>query len=343
MKKCPNIVCVGGGTGQAAVLRGIKKYPANITAVVTVTDSGRSSGKIRREQGILPPGDIRNCLVSLACSEKILKDLFQYRFRGGDGLDGMSFGNLFIAALTKITGSFDKAVRETSKILAIQGKVLPSTLQDTHICAELDDNKIIEEEFNIRRPNKRPIAKVFLKDKGVKSSPECIDALLKADLIVLGPGSLYTSVICNLLIKDIQLAIKKSKAIKVYICNLMTQPGQTDSYTANKHIEEVVRYLGKDVLDYVIINREIPDKKLLNRYYRDEGATLLQADIKGIRDLKVTPIVRNIVDKAHEKMELWQKQDLLRHDPNKLAKILIKLYRGEIPKKRENKSPGQCP
>ncbi|MGA1841004.1 MAG: gluconeogenesis factor YvcK family protein [bacterium] len=337
MKKCPNIVCVGGGTGQAAVLRGLKKYPVNITAVVTVTDSGRSSGRIRREQGILPPGDIRNCLVSLASSEKILKDLFQYRFRGGDGLDGMSFGNLFIAALTKITGSFDKAVRETSKILAIQGKVLPSTLQDTHICAELDDKTIIEEEFNIRCPNKRPISRVFLKDEGVKSSPECIDALLKADLIVLGPGSLYTSVICNLLIKDIQMAIKKSRAIKVYICNLMTHPGQTDDYTANKHVEEVVRYLGEGVLDYVIINRERPEEKLLKRYYREEGATLLQADINGIKALGITPIVRNIVDKSHDKMELWQKQDLLRHDPHKLAKILIKLYKGEIPKKRVDK------
>jgi len=333
MKKRPNLVCIGGGTGQATVLRGIKKYPAKITAVVTVTDSGRSSGKIRREQGILPPGDIRNCLVSLARSEKLLKDLFQYRFKGGGGLDGMSFGNLFIAALTKIKNGFDKAVKETSKILAIQGKVLPSTLQDTHICAELDDGTIIEEEFNIRKPYKRPIARVFLKDKGVKSPPECIDSILKADLIVLGPGSLYTSVICNLLIKDISKAIKKSKAKKVYICNLMTQPGQSDNYTALRHIEEVVRYLGRGVLDYVILNRGIPEEKLLKRYFEEEGAILISPELEAIKRLGVTPIVRNIIDKEHEKLELWQKQDLLRHDSHKLAKILFQLLNGEIPKK----------
>lgn len=317
-----NIVAIGGGTGLPSVLGGLKGYTKQITAIVTVTDSGRSSGVLRNDLNVLPPGDIRNCLISLSKSDKLMKDLFQYRFSCNGKLEGMSLGNLFIAGLAKVTGSFEQAVKETSRILAIEGRVLPSTLQDTHLCAELVDGRIVEQEFNVREPNKPAIKRVFLKPRDADALPATLRAIEEADLIVLGPGSLYTSVITNLLVKGIADAIKRSRGKKVYVCNIMTQPGQTDGYSLAMHVNAIERYLGEGVLDVVVFNNREPPKDVLKRY-KSEKAELICSDSnlsKGVQAIQA-----DLIDRAHSKGGEWQKADLLRHDSENLAKILIGL------------------
>ncbi len=317
------VVALGGGTGLPCVLQGLKEYTKHLTAIVTVTDSGRSSGVLRNDLNVLPPGDIRNCLISLSNSHELLKQLFQYRFDGGEKLNGMSLGNLLIAGLAKVTGSFEQAVKETSKILAIEGKVLPSTLQDTHLCAELADGKIVEQEFNVRKPGKPPIKRVFLKPGNSPILSEAAKAIEQADLIVLGPGSLFTSVVTNLLVRGMPEAIKRSRAKKVYICNIMTQAGQTDDYPVSRHVEAIERYLGKNVLDAVIVNNSRPSKSVLDSY-KKENAKLIELDKQNLpKGLKV--IEADLIDRKHNVKEEWQKKDLLRHDSKKLAEILIGL------------------
>lgn len=321
--KSLKIVAIGGGTGLPTVLQGMKNLTENLSAIVTVTDSGRSSGKLRKGLGILPPGDIRNCLVALSTQEKFLLDLLNYRFDKGE-LEGHSFGNLFIAVLAQTTGSFEKAVKKASEILRIKGTVLPSTLQNTHICAKFFDGKIICEEFNLRTYGKSRIKRVFLKPSNAKALPEVVKAIEEADLIVLGPGSLYTSVISNLLVKGIPEAIRKSSAKKVYVCNIMTQQGQTDNFTASMHVRVLQQYLGKGALDFILLNSERPSKKVLS-LYRKENAVLVKNDLNKVRKLGVKPIAAKLLEKAPEKKELWQKKYLLRHDSEKLAKALIEL------------------
>ena len=279
------IVCIGGGTGQAQLLLGLKKYPCELTAVVTVTDTGRSSGRIRKEMGVLPPGDIRNCLIALSDSEKLLQDLFQYRFEK-DPLKGHNLGNLFIAALSKVTGSFEKSIQETSKILSIKGKVLPSTLDNTDICALLSGGAVRKGEVAVRGLNKPAIKKVFLRPRNAKPAPETIEAIYNADLIVIGPGSLYPSVITNLLIKGLRDAVIKSQAKKVYLCNIMTQPGQTDGYSVEGHIEAITKYLGRNVLDYVIINKTNPPQKILAAYKKNNAFLLKPPLVKNLKKYK---------------------------------------------------------
>ncbi|MAG22135.1 MAG: hypothetical protein CL943_02415 [Candidatus Diapherotrites archaeon] len=315
----PKVVAIGGGTGLPMVLNSLKDYTKNLTAIVTVTDSGRSSGMLRKDLHILPPGDIRNCLIALSDSEELLLDLFRYRFDNG-GLEGHSFGNLFIAALTKTTGSFEKALKEVSRILAIKGQVLPSTLQDTHICAELEDGTIVEEEFNVRAPDKSPIKRVFLKHK-VKPLEDALKAIEEADLIVLGPGSLFTSIIPNLLVEDLSKAIGKSKAKTVYVANIMTQPGQTDSYSLSMHVFQIEKYLGK-CLDEVLFNNKKPTKELIERYKKDDAFIVENDPEKICKDIKLVPV--DLLEKESNQV-LWQKQYLLRHDPEKLGKALLDL------------------
>jgi len=320
----PRVAAIGGGTGLPIVLTGMKRFTPNLTAIVTVTDSGRSSGRLRNELGILPPGDIRNCLVALSESDKLMNDLFQYRF--GEGiLEGMSFGNLLLAAMAKVTGNFETGLREVSGILKIVGNVLPSTLTDTHICARLKDGSVIEEEFNMRQLNKSaPIEEVFLRDGEVVPSEEALAAIENADLIVLGPGSLFTSVISNLLVPGIPSAIKASSAKKVYISNIVTQPGQTEGFTAADHVNTIERYLGKDVLDAVIVNSYIPPDEVMAAYERD-GAALVLPDDELRSRVKLRIIEENLVEDIHSKRILWEKQDLLRHDPTKLAFLLVRM------------------
>lgn len=312
------VVTIGGGTGLPFVLEGMKKYSHDLTAIVTVTDSGRSSGRLRRDLGVLPPGDIRNCLVALSESEKLLHDLFNYRFDRGT-LNGMNLGNLFIAAMAKITGSFEQALKETSSILAIRGKVLPSTLRDTHICARLQDGTELEEEYNVRRLGKADIQEVYLKPDDAEAFGEAVEEILASDLVVLGPGSLYTSIISNLLVKGIAQAIRRSSAKKVYVCNIVTQPGQTDGFDANRHVGAIERYLGEGVLDSVVLNSMQPPRAIMERYEND-GAQLVRPETYAG---KVKAICEDVMEDLTEKRALWEKQDLIRHDPDKLARVLV--------------------
>jgi uncharacterized cofD-like protein/HAD superfamily hydrolase (TIGR01509 family) len=319
-RRSPHVVALGGGTGLPIVLEGMKAFSRELTAVVAVTDNGRSSGRLRADLGVLPPGDIRNCLVALSGSARLLHDLFQYRFENGS-LEGMSFGNLLIAALTKVTGSFEQAVREVGRVLAIEGRVLPATLADTHLCAELADGTIVTEEVNVREPGKAPIRRVFLRDNGVEAFEEALEAIEDADLIVLGPGSLYSSVVTNLLVPGIAETIRRSRARRVYVCNVMTQPGQTDGYTASVHVATVINHLG-GALDAVIVNRARPAADVLARYAA-EGAELVAID-PPLYDLGPEIVEAELIENGSARPVPWEKQDLLRHDPKKLASLLIR-------------------
>ena len=320
------ILALGGGTGLPIALEGLKTYSENLTAIVTVTDSGRSSGVIREQYGILPPGDVRNCLVALSETEEQEKDLyqlFQYRFNKGS-LNGMSLGNLLMAALTDITGSFDQAIKKASKILTIKGRVLPSTLTSTHICAELKDGSVVEEEFNVRAPQKAPIERVFLKSNDVECPPDAISEIEKADIIVIGPGSLYTSVISNLLVGGIKAALQRTKAVKIYLCNIVTQPGQTDNYTASDHIKAIIKYLGEGILDYVLVNNNFPREEIIEKY-RKEDADIVALD-EDLEKSNVAIEVTDLIENIEQKRVLWEKQDLIRHDPEKLADSICRVY-----------------
>jgi len=326
-KRKPKIVAIGGGTGLPTIMEGLREYTDNLTMIVTVTDSGRSSGMLRDDLNVLPPGDLRNCLISLSNSDKLMKELFQYRFDNGS-LNGHNFGNLFIAALTKITGSFERAIIEAGKILKLKGKVLPSTFDNIHVCAELENGEIIEQENNIIDRNnlevhlRSPIKRIFLKPSA-KANEKALIEIKNADLIVLCPGSLYTSVITNLLVDGMAEAINESKAKKVYVSNIMTQVSQTYNYKLSDHVKKIIKYLdGK--LDYVISNNKMPPKDLLDSY-KKENAQIVENDIFEIDKLGVSLISKNFLDDVNEKKILWEKKDLLRHNPQKIAKELINL------------------
>lgn len=314
MKK---IVLIGGGTGMPSLLRGLKNYDADLTAIVDVTDSGRSSGKLREELGILPPGDIRNCIASLSDSEPIMREILQYRFNSSD-MDGTSLGNLMIAALTDIFGSFERAVEELGKILAIKGKVIPSTLKNVHLCAELEDGETRIKEHNVRQPEKSPIKRVYL-DKKAYANPAAIEAIKQADLVVLGPGSLYTSIISNLLVEGLSEAITKSRAKKVYVCNIMTQSGQTDNFTASEHLNELINYLKADCIDFVILNSgKLPEEQI--KSYKEEKAEQI------IDDLSRKGVIRDdLIERESENQIFWEKKNLLRHNSEKVAKMIMEL------------------
>ena len=319
------VLAIGGGTGLPMVLQGLKAFTRNLAAIVTVTDSGRHSGKLRRDLGMPAPGDARNCLVALSNSEKTgrqLHELFQYRFEDGD-LTGVSFGNLFLAALTKITGSFESALRAASEILAIQGKVIASTLSDCHVCAVLTDGAIVRQEVNVRGLNKAPIEHLFLEPENASATEEALQEIERADTIVIGPGSLYTSVITNLLVRGIARAIRASNARVVYICNIVTQPGQTDGFTAADHVRAVQKYLGDGVLDYVLVNNRLPPKEMLSKY--EASGAQLALTTPDLRELGPQIIEDDLVEDLEQQRVLWEKQDLLRHDPEKLARIIMEL------------------
>lgn len=318
------IVVIGGGTGLPVMLKGLKRFTSNLTAIVTVTDSGRSSGKLRKGLGILPPGDIRNCLVALSDSEELLLDLFNYRFSSECELNGHSFGNLFIAALTKVKGNFLEAIKETSRVLKIKGKVLPSTLANVQVFAELADGSLREGDVAIYEKNKPRIRRVFIKPAGAKPLDEALREIAGADLIVLGPGSLFTSIIPNLLIKGISRAVAGSSAKRVFVCNVMLQPGQTDGFTALEHVREIEKYLGRNVLDFVLLNKTSPSKRLRQKY-EETGAALVKDDISALPEFKNRVVGADLIEGTSGKRVLWEKQDLLRHDSGKIAKTLVGL------------------
>src|SRR6266851_2262744 len=306
----PRIVCIGGGTGMPTVLRGLKHHSANITAIVTVGDDGGSSGRLRREHGILPPGDFRNNIVALAEVEPLMARLFQYRFAEGSIFGGHSFGNLFVLAMTGVTGSFEHALRETSRVLAVQGVILPSTPQDVEICAEFTDGSVECGESRIPEIGK-PIARLRIKPEHPAAQPEAVRAILEADLVVLGPGSLYTSVIPNLLVEGVAKALLQSDGLKVYVCNVATQPGETDGYDVEAHVAALVRHLPGQTnpLDVVVATRHPP------------GADAPQAD--------VTLVTTTPSEAGHPRLvveDVVRDDHPLRHDPDKLATVLMRIY-----------------
>ena len=311
------IVTIGGGTGLSTLLRGLKKHTSNLTAVVTVSDDGGSSGRLQKELGVLPPGDIRNCLVALADDEALVTDLFRYRFTEGDGLTGHSFGNLFLAAMTGVTGNFDEAIKVSSRVLNIKGRVLPATLAPSQLRATLTDGSTVDGESNISR-SCAPIAQVFLDPPGAQPLQEVIDAIRDADAIVLGPGSLYTSIMANLLIERIAREIELASAVKIYVCNVMTQPGETDGYTASRHVEMLIRTARAHVCDVVIVNDELPRK--LREAYAEEGQLPVQIDAERLRDLGMKIVRASVMSETQT----------VRHDPERLASVVIGVIDDEI-------------
>jgi len=311
--KGPEIVAFGGGTGLSNLLRGLKTNSDNLTAVVTVADDGGSSGRLRDEMGILPPGDIRNCLVALADREPLMEKLFQHRFESEGGLEGHSFGNLYIAAMTEVLGDFEEAVRASSKVLAIRGKVLPATNEDIKLGAVYHDQEERMGESAIPVYDKE-INKVFLYPENASTTPEVRESIRKADVLVIGPGSLYTSILPNLLVKGIAEEIKKSDALKLYICNVMTQPGETDNYTAADHAEAIIDHCGRGVFDYIVVNNSQGTPELRKRY-EAEGAYPVEIDHQRLKKLGVKVI----------EADLLKKDSYLRHDPEALAELIYKL------------------
>lgn len=313
LKKGPKIVVIGGGTGISCLLRGIKQYTSNLTAIVTVSDDGGNSGQLRGELGILAPGDIRNCLVALANKETLMEELFQFRFTSGQSIAGHNLGNLFIAAMSEITGNFDQAIKEMSKVLAISGQVIPATLENVNLCAELEDGTVVEGESNIPLSN-RKIKRVFLDPEECHPLQDSLEAISEADAIILGPGSLFTSIMPNLLVEGIPEAIRQSKALKIFACNIMTQPGETDNYTASMHLKKVMEQVGAGIIDYAIVNTEdIPRK--MQRKYREEGSIPVIPDVKEIEKMGIKV--------SREK--LVYETDVVRHDPDKLSKAIMRL------------------
>lgn len=307
----PRVVAIGGGHGLSSLLRGIKEHTRNLTAVVTVADDGGSSGKLRESFGILPPGDIRNCLAALSNDEAMLTQLFQYRFSGESGLDGHSFGNLFLAALADITGSFEEAVSESGRVLSVSGRVLPSTLRDVKLVADIQMpymlNEVrVEGESNIPEAAGR-VRRVWLEPNDAPAFPPALKAILAADLIIVGPGSLYTSLLPNLLVHDLLAAIHSSRAIKIFICNVATQAGETDSYSCYDHVRVLEEHIGEDLFDVVLCNEN-------HSASLPAGTQWVRADSRTLSDTRA--YCADLLDEEHP----W------RHDSEKLGQVLMNLF-----------------
>ena len=327
------VVAIGGGTGLSTLLRGLKRYVATpagtpppadpqdknlpclireLSAIVTVTDDGGSSGRLREDLNMLPPGDLRNCLVALSEDEHLLSQLFQYRFATGD-LEGHSFGNLFLAALTGITGDFAQAVQTSSQILATRGRIYPSTTANATLAARMDDGSIVRGETNIGL-SRKTIAELMLSPADAGPLPETLEAIAQADLITLGPGSLYTSLITNLLVRGIPEALAASSATRVYICNLMTQANESLGLTASQHIEKILDHAREKIFDYAIINTA-PLLPATLAQYAAFDQTPIEADLERIRTLGVEPITGNLVHEG----------EVLRHNYDTIAEIVLNL------------------
>ncbi len=313
LERGPKIVTVGGGHGLSNLLLGLKDYSANLTAIVTVADSGGSSGRLREEFNIVAPGDIRNCLVALADAPKLMGELFQFRFSNESQFRGHNFGNLFLTAMVQVTGDFEKAVKESSRVLAIRGHVVPATVSNVQLVAEYEDGSITEGEAKIPKPGLR-ISQVSLKPDDPLPTQDALDAIQQADVIILGPGSLYTSVIPNLVIKKISDYISASKAYKIYVCNVMTQPGETDQYSASEHLEAILKHSSPKILNTCLVNSAQVPLEARERYAQ-EGSFPVAADIENIQALGIAAVGE----------DLLSVNDYVRHDSEKLTKALITL------------------
>jgi uncharacterized cofD-like protein len=317
LNRGPKIVAIGGGTGLSNLLRGLKDYSAKITAIVTVADDGGSSGRLRREIGVLPPGDIRNCLAALADEEKLLTELFQYRFQAGDGLMGHSFGNLFLTAMSDIAGDLEQAIAASSKVLAVRGEVLPATLSDVSLWAELADGRLIEGESSITKANGQ-ILKIGCTPANPPALPRAAQALREADFMIIGPGSLYTSVIPNLLVPEIADAIANTEVPRIYVCNIMTQPGETDGYSVADHIRAIDRACGRPLFDAVVVQGKVPSAKALIRYSQENSYPVV-LDREAVTQLGRRIVIANVMDED-------ENTGLIRHNSQRLAGMLLRWY-----------------
>jgi len=319
-------------------MAGLRRRTDDITGLIAVTDSGRSTGKVRIALDVPAPGDIRSALTVLAEGDPALIRLFSHRFETekSEDLSGMAFGNLFLAALTQQEGSFLRAVEEASRLLGIRGRVLPVTLYNTHLCAKLADGSVVEEEVNVRAPGKAPIERIYLKDDDVRATDGSIEAIESADLITLGPGSLFTTVCACLLVPDIARAIANAEGLVVYVANTTRQPGQTDGFGLADHVRVVRDYLGGSGLDVALINDDPPPDHL-RRHYAEKGLDYLEptADaLAKIADQGVRPVTAPVIDKWAGPRDLWLKQDTIRHDPARLATALLRLADDRRPRLR---------
>jgi uncharacterized cofD-like protein len=310
LRRGPKIVAIGGGTGLSTLLRGLKQYTTNLTAVVTVADDGGSSGRLRRELGILPPGDVRNCIAALADAEPLMTSLFQYRFSDGSGLAGHSFGNLFIVAMSGVVGNFEDAIRQTSRVLAVRGQIIPSTLANVTLCAKTDEAVTIQGESSITETKaKGRIREVFLLPENAPAHPETVRAILDADMIILGPGSLYTSVLPNLLVEGVRRAFVASPALKLYVCNVATQPGETDGFNLSDHVAAIEEHIGNHFLHRVVVNDNL-------------SGTLPNADRS--QPVAVDSILENGIRLLQA--DVVSEKNRYHHDSKKLARTLMRLY-----------------
>ncbi|OIP76979.1 MAG: hypothetical protein AUK48_04970 [Oscillatoriales cyanobacterium CG2_30_44_21] len=316
LNRGPRIVTVGGGTGLSNLLRGLKKYSANITAIVTVADDGGSSGRLRREYGVLPPGDIRNCLAALADEEKLVTELFQYRFKTGEGLTGHSFGNLFLTAMSEVTGDLEKAIAASSQVLAVRGRVLPATLDHMVLWAEFEDGRYVEGESNI--PEARGKIKYFgSKPDNPKGLPQAIEDIKEADLIVIGPGSLYTSIIPNLLVPEILQALCDRTVPSIYLCNIMSQVGETDGYAVSDYVKVLDDLAGIRLFDVVLVQRDQPSERSLN-HYASFGSHFTELDRHNLATMNCPILTANVM--------LEKSNGTVCHDSEKLAGVIMRWY-----------------
>jgi uncharacterized cofD-like protein len=311
----PRIVSIGGGTGLSSLLRGLKKCAADLAAIVTVTDDGGSSGRLREELGVLPPGDIRNCMIALSEDEHLMSRLFRFRFNSDGSLHNHSFGNLFLTAMAGVTGDFAEAVHLTSEVLAIKGVIYPLTNSNISLNAELEDGSTVTGETRITGSNQR-IRRVYLNPADARALPNALKAIEAADVITIGPGSLYTSLIPNLLVREVVAAIHDSRATKIYIQNIMTQPGETVGYSAADHVKALSDHCGGLAFTNILVNSREPSSSILKKYDA-EHAGLVDIDKDRLRALQL-----NIVER-----DLLAEDGVVRHDPDRLARAVFEMAR----------------
>ncbi len=317
LNRGPRIVAIGGGTGLSMLLSGVKNITNNLTAVVTVGDDGGSSGRLRETMGILPPGDIRHCITALADDEDLVNKLFKYRFKTGEGLEGHSFGNLFITALCAITGDMVSAVKASSNVLSIRGRVLPATLDDMKLVAEMEDGRIIHGESAIPEAHGK-IKRLYTEPANCKALDDVIQAIRNAELIILGPGSLYTSVIPNLLVKQISEEVIKSKAKKIYVCNIMTQPGETDNYKVSDHLKALIKHAGSNkIVDAVLVNDYLPEN--LADKYQKANSYPVKLDAQEVKSMGIKIVAKKLIEDS--------KEGLVRHSSHRVARALYYWFR----------------
>lgn len=311
LSRGPKVVAIGGGTGLSTLLRGLKDYTSNLTAIVTVADDGGSTGRLRQEFGVVAPGDIRQCISALAESEPLMSKLFQYRFGSGSGLEGHSFGNLFLVAMSEVTGNFETAIHEASRVLNVRGSILPSTLEDVTLSARTNENEIVHGEHNITEHG-TAIKELFLNPASAEAHPDAVRAILDADLIVIGPGSLYTSVMPNLLVEGIQKALIATSALRLFVCNVATQHGETDGFSVVEHIDAIERHSQPGLVHGVIANNNIVP--VLPEAWHSSAVSVNtpgMAAFPGIRLLEADVVAE---------------ENRYRHDPAKLAATVLRMY-----------------